>query len=296
MKFRMLGKTGLQVSEIGFGAAQIGNPSLPESQVEAVLNTVLDLDIAFIDTAAMYGNSEERIGKFIAQRQDEFVLATKCGDYQVINGGKREIVKDYSPEGILRTIDTSRSKLRMDVIDIVQFHGLPGESDDWDAAFDALLEAKDRGWTKFVGVSADGSAAAAAAQRWDLDTQEFTYNVLFQESAENLMPTLRDRDMGTIIKRPIANGVYLMSDRPDGSYMGDPWDRAQQMPLRELAGDMPLIEFALRFTLSHEDVCTAIVGSTNADHLADNVKISDGEVLSEDVLEKTKRVFKSLFG
>ena len=120
--------------------------------------------------------------------------------------------------------------------------------------------------------------------------------MLFQESAENLMPTLRDRDMGTIIKRPIANGVYLRSERPDGSYMGDPWDRAQQMPLRELAGDMPLIEFALRFTLSHEDVCTAIVGSTNVEHLADNVKISDGEVLSEDVLEKTKRVFKSLFG
>jgi len=59
---------------------------------------------------------------------------------------------------------------------------------------------------------------------------------------------------------------------------------------------MPLIEFALRFTLSHEDVCTAIVGSTNGDHLADNVKISDGEELPEDVLEKTKRVFKSLFG
>ena len=130
-------------------------------------------------------------------------------------------------------------------------------------AFDALLEAKDRGWMKFVGVSADGSAAAVAAKRWNLDTQEFTYNVLFQESAENLMPTLRDRGMGTIIKRPIANGVYLRSERPDGSYMGDPWDRAQQMPLRELAGDMPLIEFALRFALSHEDVCTAIVGSTN---------------------------------
>ncbi len=300
MKFRMLGKTGLQVSEIGFGAAQIGNPSLPESQVEAVLNKVLDLGIAFIDTAAMYGDSEERIGKFIAHRQDEFVLATKCGDYQVINGGKRETVKDYSPEGILRTNDTSRSKLKMDVIDIVQFHGLPGEADDWNAAFDALLEAKDRGWTKFVGVSADGSAAAEAAKRWDLDTQEFTYNVLFQESAENLMPTLRDRDMGTIIKRPIANGVYLRPERPDGSFMGDPWDRAQRMPLRELlrelAGDMSLIEFALRFTLSHEDVCTAIVGSTNMDHLAENVKISDGKALPEDVLENTKRVFQSLFG
>ena len=296
MRFRTLGKTGLRVSEIGFGAAQIGNPTLPDAQVESVLNKVLDLGISFIDTAAMYGDSEERIGKFIAHRKDEFILATKCGDYQVIKGGKRETVKDYSPEGILKTIDTSRSKLKIDVIDIVQFHGLPGKDDNWNAAFDALLEAKARGWTKFVGVSADGWVAAEAAKTRDLDTQEFTYNVLFQESAENLMPTLRDQHMGTIIKRPIANGVYLKRERPDGAYMADPWDRAQRMPLIELAGDMPLIEFALRFTLSHPDVCTAIVGSTNADHLTDNAKISDKKILPEEVINKTKRAFQSLFG
>jgi aryl-alcohol dehydrogenase-like predicted oxidoreductase len=295
MEFRTLGKTGLKVSEIGFGAAQIGNPSLPDSQVESVLNNVLDLGITFIDTAAMYGDSEERIGKFTARRKDEYVLATKCGDYQVMKNGKRETVKDYSPDGILRTIDKSRSKLKMDVIDIVQFHGLPGKEDDWDAAFDALMEAKAKGWTKFVGVSADGTAAAEAAKKWDLDTQEFTYNVLFQEAADVLMPTLHEQQMGSIIKRPIANGVYLMSERPEGTFMGNPWDRAQQMPLGDLAGDMPLIEFALRYTLSHQDVCTAIVGSTNPDHLAANVKVSDGEKLSRELVDKTKQAFSEQF-
>ena len=296
MKFRTLGKTGLQVSEIGFGAAQIGNSALPNAQVEAVLNRALDLGITFLDTAAMYGDSESRIGKFIAHRKDEFILATKCGDYQVTKGGKRETVKDYSPKGILQTIDASRSKLEMDVIDIVQFHGLPSEGSDWNAAFDALFEAKAKGWARFVGVSADGPRAAEAATKWDLDTQEFTYNALYQESAENLMPVLHARHIGTIVKRPIANGVYLMPARPDGAYMGDPWDRAQLMPLKELAGGMPMIEFALRFALSHPDVCTAIVGSTNADHLAENVKISDGETLPQDVLQKTERAFQALFG
>ena len=295
MEFRTLGKTGLKVSEIGFGAAQIGNPNLPDSQVESTLNSVLDLGITFIDTAAMYGDSEERIGKFISGRKDEYVLATKCGDYQVVKNGKREVVKDYSVEGILSTIDKSRSKLRMDVIDIVQFHGLPGSEDDWDAAFDALLEAKNKGWTKFVGVSADGAAAAAAAKKWDLDTQEFTYNVLFQEAADVLMPTLYEQQMGTIIKRPIANGVYLLSERPGGTFMGNPWDRAQEMPLGDLAGDMPLIEFALRFTLSHPDVCTAIVGSTNPEHLTANVKVSDGEKLPQELLEKIKQTFQEQF-
>ena len=214
MEYRNLGKTGLRVSEIGYGAAQIGNINLPESQADRALNAVLDAGINFIDTAAMYGQSEARIGKFISHRREEFVLATKCGDYVAESNGKRGIVRDYSRDGILRTIDDSRKKLDMDVIDIVQFHGLPEPADDEQVAFEALLDAREKGWTRFIGVSADGPSAAAAARRWDLDTQEFTYNILYQESAENLMPTLRSLGMGTIIKRPISNAVWQQSERP----------------------------------------------------------------------------------
>ena len=87
MNLRPLGKTGLDVSEIGLGAAQIGNRSLPEEQAESVLRTALDAGINFIDTAAMYGVSEERIGRYVSDRQDAFVLATKCGDYQIEEAG-----------------------------------------------------------------------------------------------------------------------------------------------------------------------------------------------------------------
>ena len=75
-----------------------------------------------------------------------------------------------------------------------------------------------------------------------------------------------------------------------------PWERAQQFPLEELAGDMPLIEFALRFTLSHPDVCTTIVGTTNPDHIAANVKISDGRTLPGEILQKAKDGFKERLG
>lgn len=296
MRHRTLGKTGLSVSEIGFGAAQIGSRALPDAQVETVLNAVLDAGINFIDTAAMYGESEARIGRFIAHRKAEFILATKCGDYEISRNGKREIAKDYTPEGILRTIDESRKKLDMDVIDIVQFHGLPGADDDHGVAFEALLAAKEKGWTKFIGVSHDGPAAAKAAEAWPLDTQEFTYNILYQESAENLMPTLKAQNMGTIIKRPIANAVWQRTERPEGGYMGGPWERAQAFPLAELAAGMPLVEFALRFTLSHPDVCTAIIGSTNPDHIRANVKISDGRPLPEEALRKAKAAFNERFG
>ncbi|MSS72161.1 MAG: aldo/keto reductase [Candidatus Latescibacteria bacterium] len=293
MNHRILGKTGLKVSEIGLGAAQIGNAKIPEAQAERVLLRALDLGINFIDTAAMYGESEARIGRFISHRRDAFILATKCGDYMDAAG---KIVKGYTREGILRTIDESRQKLRMDVIDIVQFHGLPGEKDDAKAAFEALLEAKSKGWTRFVGVSHDGTAAATAADQWPLDTQEFTYNILYQEADQNLMPTLQKRNMGTIIKRPISNAVWERTERhPDGFHSG-PWDRAQTFPLRDLAGGMPLVEFALRFTLSHPGVCTAIIGTTNPDHMAANTRISDGRRLPDDLLQKAQNAFKENFG
>lgn len=295
MEYRTLGKTGLQVSEIGYGAAQIGNVSLPEDRVEKALNAVLDAGINFIDTAAMYGQSEARIGNFISRRRDEFIVATKCGDYVGETDGQYHIVRDYSREGILRTIDQSRKKLNMDVIDIVQFHGLPDPEDDAEVAFEALLDARERGWTGFVGVSADGAAAADAAVRWPLDTQEFTYNVLYQESAENLMPTLKSQGMGAIIKRPISNAVWQLKERPDGDYMGGPWDRAQSIPLADLAGEMPILEFVLRFTLSHPDVCTAIIGSTNPDHIHANVGISDGKKLPDGIVKEARAAFQARF-
>ena len=294
MNLRPLGETGLNVTEIGYGAAQIGSRDLPEDQAETVLREVLDAGINFIDTAAMYGVSEERIGRYISDRKDDFIIATKCGDYQVEQAGSWRTVKDYSAEGITRTIDESRQKLKMDVLDIVQFHGVPGEDDDAEEAFDALLEAKEKGWANFVGVSQDGKKGADAAEEWDLDTQEFTYNVLYQEADTVLFPTLRDHGMGAIIKRPISNAVYLMPERPDGEFNGASWDRAQQFPIQDLAGDLPLVDFALQFTLSHPDVSTAIIGTTNIDHLRGNVAVTNN--LDESTIEAAKAVWLELFG
>lgn len=294
MNYRKLGKTGLDVTEIGYGAAQVGSRDLPEEKAEAVLKEVLDAGINFIDTAAMYGVSEERIGRYLSNRRDEYIVATKCGDYQVEESGEWRTVKDYTVEGITRTIDESRRKLKTDVIDIVQFHGVPGDTDDEKRAYEALLEAKQKGWTRFVGVSQDGAKGAEAAAGWDLDTQEFTYNILFQEADQVLFPTLREREMGAIIKRPIANAVYLMSERPEGNFNGIPWDRAQKMPIKEMAGDIHPVDFALQFTLAHTDVSTAIIGTTNIDHLRANVSVADR--LDASTVESVKTAWRELFG
>ena len=265
MRYRKLGRTGLECSEIGLGAAQIGIRSVPEQAAERVLRTALEVGVNFIDTAAMYGESETRIGRYLP-RDADVIIATKCGDYEVLEDGTPRIVVDYSPASILRIVDESRRRLGRDVLDIVLFHGLPRGDYDAEAAFEALLEAKARGWARFVGVSGDGPAAAEEARRRPLDAQELTYNILHQEADRELLPALRERGMGVIVKRPIANAAYLRAERPATGF-GESWDLAQRLGLRELAGEMPLVEFALRYTLSRADVSTAIVGTTDPGHL-----------------------------
>ena len=289
MIYRTLGNTGLKVSEIGLGATQLGNVAIPLAQAEAVLKGALDSGINFIDTAARYFESEERIGRFIAHRKEDFIVATKCGGYRVRNeSGEFEGHRDYSPKGILETIDRSRNRMNLDVIDIVQFHGLPGESDDWKEAFDALHEAKERGWAKFIGLSADGKSAVDSVGDWPLDTHELNYNILWQEPDRKPIPLLQRLGRGIIAKRPVANAVYIGDQYDLGDEAKRMRVRLEQFPLVELAGEMPLFEFVLRFTLSNPAIATAIIGTSNPNHVKTNAALSDGKYLPSETLEKAR--------
>ena len=292
MQYRTLGTTGLKVSEIGLGATQLGNVDIPLAQAEAVLVGALDSGINFIDTAARYFESEERIGRFISHRKEDFIVATKCGGYRVRNeSGDFEGHRDYSRKGILETIDRSHKRMKLDVIDIVQFHGSPGEADNWKEAFDALHEAKERGWAKFIGLSADGKAAVDSAGDWPLDTHELNYNILWQEPDKDLIPLLQGMGRGIIAKRPVANAVYIGDQYDLGEEANRMRAKMEQFPLLELAGEMPLFEFVLRFTLSNPAIATAIIGTANPDHVKANAALSDGKCLPSETLERARREY-----
>ena len=295
MKYRTLGNTGLKVSEIGLGATQLGNVAIPLAQAEAVLKGALDSGINFIDTAARYFESEERIGRFISNRKEDFFVATKCGGYRVRNeSGDFEGHRDYSRKGILEAIDRSRKRMKLDVIDIVQFHGMPGEADDWKEAFDALHEAKERGWAKFIGLSADGNTAVDSAGDWPLDTHELNYNILWQEPDRELIPHLQRLGRGIIAKRPVANAVYIGDQYDLGDEANRMRVRMEQFPLVELAGEMPLFEFVLRFTLSNPAIATAIIGTANPAHVKTNAALSDGRNLPSETLERARREYRGV--
>ena len=132
--------------------------------------------------------------------------AAKHGD---VHRQDQDVERWLHHDGILRTVDESRSRLCMDIIDLIQFHGLP-PVELLDEAFETLMDLKARGWAQFVGVSADGPAGAAVegepkrevaelARTWPLDTWQFTYNFLSQEAATELIPLLREAGIGTIV-------------------------------------------------------------------------------------------------
>lgn len=296
MKKRNLGRTGLTVSEIGLGCSQLGNPAISEKQAEAVILAAMESGITFFDTAARYFESESRLGRILPAGNHDIVVASKCGGYRVEEGGSWTEGVDYTRNGILATIDRSRSRLKRDRIDVMQFHGSP-EAKGFDPreACDALLEARQRGWIGHLGLSADGEEAVSVAGRWPLETQEFSYNILYQAAAADILPQALVKGIGCIIKQPIANAVYLLAERPDNEYSGKPWDRAQRFSLEPFADGMPLIELALRFTLAHPAVSTSIIGSVNPEHVSGNASISDGDPLPESQVEKIRAAWRARF-
>ncbi|MDB4477436.1 aldo/keto reductase, partial [Rhodopirellula sp.] len=129
-----LGRTGLSVSCLGYGSMGIRGPrtwgvrTVDDEHAEKLLNAVLDMGINFIDTAPDYGVSEERIGRFLSTRRNEFYLATKCGCVYTQHKDHLEIDHQFNKDVIERNLHNSLERLNTDHIDLLQFHGGDAET------------------------------------------------------------------------------------------------------------------------------------------------------------------------
>lgn len=193
----LLGKTGLQVSRVGFGGIPIQRVS--EEEAVAVVRRCLDLGINFFDTATMYTTSEERIGKAIAGRRDGLVLATKT--------------VSRSRNGVERHLKLSLERLGVEHIDLYQFHQV-GTFDDLEKVLDpegpiGLLEdAKRSGIIGHIGVSSHSlDVAKEAVKTGRFETIMFPFNFVACEPAEELLPLTREHDVGLIAMKPLEGGM-----------------------------------------------------------------------------------------
>ena len=293
MQYRRLGRTELEVSELGFGAWHIGwTPPEEGDAVGRLLNRALDAGVNFIDSSAAYRWSEELIAKYIGHRQDQFYFATKCGSWRVQQpDGEWVQTLDYSAKAIEPQIDRSLQRLKTDCIDIMQLHSPKYDDVAFGDGLEGLKRAQKAGKVRFISLSADGDTALKAIEIDEYDTLQLTYNVLQQEPAE-VIAAAREKDMGIIIKGPIANAIFEQS-HPDENN-AKTWYNARKILAPEVIGDMSRVEASLRWLLCDPDVHTAIVGTTNIDHFEDNLAGTERGRLSDEMLSEIRRRYEQV--
>ncbi len=290
LKTKSLGKTGLPVTCLGYGSMGLRGPAtwgvrtVDDDAADRFLNQVLDAGINFIDTAPDYGVCEERIGRFIGTRRNEYFLATKCGcDYQQ-HADRIEIIHTWTSDVLKRNIETSLARLQTDCIDLLQFHGGDAATIEQAGLIDTLVDFRDQGMIRFLGSSSSIPHLAGMIDMGVFDTFQIPYSCLAPQHHE-LITTAAATGAGIIIRGGVAHGgPDAVIERPA---LNDIW---QQTKLDELREDgMSRAEFILRFTLSHPDVDTVIVGTCDNDHLQENIASAQAGPLPPDLYRAIKQ-------
>lgn len=295
---RTLGRTGYEVSVLGFGALELRGPEprfgrdLEPGQAGRVLNAVLDVGINFIDTAIDYGQSEAEIGRHIAHRRDEYFLATKAGcalDPTIHDSSERTVFgvvleHDYRRENIIAGIEQSLRRLRTDHIDLVQFHFGPSrEVLEQTGAIETLLELKQAGKVRFIGSSSMLPNLTEHIAMGIFDAFQIPYSAL-QPQHETAIAAASHVGAGTIIRGGVARGEPGAGQ--GGERVWRLWDTAA---LDDLVDGMSRTEFMLRFTISHPQLHTTIIGTLNPHHLAENLAAVVRGPLPPNVVDEVKR-------
>ena len=273
MEHRPLGRTGLSVSVLGFGGAEIGFLGAPQADVDALLNAALDAGLNVIDTAECYADSEEKIGRAVASRRDSFHLFTKCGH----SSGFPEA--DWDPAMLAKTIDRSLARLQTDHVELVQLHSCSEDALRQGDVIDVLLRAKEAGKTRFIGYSGDRNDAVYAIESGAFDTLQTSVNIADQQAIDLTLPKAAAAGMGVIAKRPIANAAWF-AEPAEGAYSRPYWERLQQLAYPFLGEGIGL---PLAFTLAQVGVSTAIVGTTKPGRWSDNARLLTETTLTPEI-------------
>lgn len=313
MKYRMLGKAGLRVSEIGFGAWAIGGPvdlfGIPigwgpvhDSDSRSAISRALDLGINLFDTADVYGggHSEDLIGECLAGR--DCVIATKVGNRRTDTGP----VKDFSDAHIRYSIENSLRRLKRDSVEVYQLHNPPQAVLATEEPFRLLESLKKEGKIRARGVSvALPEDGVKLIREGKVDCIQVLFNILNQEPAKELIPLAEKEGVGIIARVPLASGLLtgkfsvdhrFPEDDNRRNYLGpkrmkEAMERVDRLKalIHDSGCSMPQV--ALAFVLMHPGVSAPIPGAKTAAQVEQNASAS-GIVLSDELCSAIRREFQ----
>ncbi len=293
MDYRTLGKTGMKVSTIGFGAWAIGgNMWGPQDDKDSIaaINKAIDLGVNFIDTALAYGNghSEEVIGKVLKTRKEKIYIATKIPPLMWPPSPTSHSKDAFPKQTIIDSIESSLRNLDMDCIDLIQLHSWRKNwtnDTDW---YETLLKFKEQGKIKHIGVSVHDNMEDESLDLIEtgrVETIQVVYNILAQTPKKNLFPKAQKHNIGIIARVPLAYGAltgkftkettFADTDFRKNKYFGDSLTEVLKKVERfkELVGTndkKTLASYALQFALENSAVCTTIPGIRNVNQAEEN--------------------------
>jgi aryl-alcohol dehydrogenase-like predicted oxidoreductase len=275
---------------LGYGAMELrGAPrarDISDGQAETILRAALDAGINYIDTSIDYGLSEERIGRYIAHRRDNYYLASKCGclvGAPPAPRGERS-PHIFSRENVIAGVEQSLRRMKTDYLDVVQFHISPSRQTlEENGALDALLQLQAAGKVRFIGMSGTLPNLRDHIAMGIFDVFQVPYSAVEREH-EDAISRAAEAGAGIVIRGGAAKGAPSTEKQT-----GLQWDRWQRAQLDDLLDGMTSVEFVLRFTFSHPHMHTTIVGTVNPAHLQANLAALEKGPLPSDVYVEAKR-------
>ncbi len=300
MKMKTLGRTGLQVSEVGIGGAWFSPEGENLERSRRAIRKAMELGMNYIDTAAGYGPSEAGIGEAIKDIKEPLIISTKVG-------GRPDPFEPQNKDHIRQSVETSLKLLHRDVLDIVMIHepDRPGEYDWWTdtvnydgPVVEALEELKAEGKILFTGLggtTAHELGPIIRSGKFDVVLSAFNYSMLWREAEIDIFPACKEVNAGLIAASPLQQGG-LVKRFDDEVANGCKWlskPRREQFKalyafLDEI--DMDIVECAMRFAASNPDVDCIMNGGRDDDQITQNVEAVAKGPLPADILARLQTI------
>ena len=318
MKYRKLGRTAFEISEVSLGTWQVGGKwgaQFSHQNADEILNTAVDQGINFIDTADVYGDgeSEKAVGRLVRSRSERIYVATKCG--RKLNPHTNA---SYTPKAMRGFVEDSLKNMGLETLDLIQLHCPPSEvyyRPEIFSEFDKLIQ---EGKIQKLGVSVEKVEEALKAIEYDnVDTVQIIFNIFRQRPAELFFKEALKKDIGIIVRVPLASGLlsgkfskdtfFGKDDHRNFNRDGKAFDKGETFSgldyelgleaveqLRNVSPEIPLSLLALKWILTFQAVSCVIPGASKVEQLLNNIKASDLPLPDTDHFDAIDDIYKKL--
>ncbi|MBB4077929.1 aryl-alcohol dehydrogenase-like predicted oxidoreductase [Lewinella aquimaris] len=319
MKYRKLGKTNVEVSEISLGTWQVGGKwgdPFDDKVADRIINEAIDRGVNFIDTADVYsdGLSETAVGRVVRSRSEYIYVATKCG--RQINPHTAE---NYTVKALRGYVEDSLRRMKIDRIDLIQLHSIPNDVYYRPEIFGLFERLKEEGKIQHLGVSVEKVEEAIKAMEYEnVATVQIIFNLFRQRPAELFFDLVKKHDIGVIARVPLASGLltgrfdkqttFGEGDHRNFNREGEAFDRGETFSgvnyeeglkaveeLKQLfPGEDNLAPVALQWILSFPEVSCIIPGASKVEHLTSNISAAEREPLTDEQLAAMNDIYNRM--